>query len=198
LKDDAVAALVVNDETRRQYLNLEPVVGALFKSLSPYASAFEFSPICNVFKILAEKIRAEFPVVDISAVRGEVRALVNKSIADDYVTPPISNDPARYVDLSQINFEAPGAIRERPKPSAENFGEIESYLAGARRQADLFYIASTPAAGSWFHRFAVSIDQPQMLLFRQAKSVRGLLTFAQRPRRARHLIGCVGRKTCPH
>jgi type I restriction enzyme, R subunit len=107
LKDDAVAALVVNDETRRQYLNLATAVNSLFKSLLPDASAFEFGAICNVFKIIAEKIRSELPVVDISAVMGEVEALLNRSIAaEGYVMPPVSNDSSRYIDLSQIDFEA--------------------------------------------------------------------------------------------
>lgn len=107
LKEDAVAALVVNDETRRQYLNLATGVDALFKSLLPDAAAFEFSPICNVFKVVAEKIRSELPVVDISAVMADVEALLNQSIAaGGYVMPPVSNDPSRYIDLSQIDFEA--------------------------------------------------------------------------------------------
>jgi type I restriction enzyme, R subunit len=107
LKEDAVAALVVNDETRRQYLNLAAAVNARFKSLLPDASAFEFGPICNVFKVVAEKIRSELPIVDISAVMADVEALLNKSIAaGGYVMPPVSNDPSRYIDLSQIDFEA--------------------------------------------------------------------------------------------
>jgi len=111
LKEDAVAALVVNDETRRRYLNLADSVNALFKSLLPDDAAFEFSPICNVFKVVAEKIRSELPVVDISAVMGEVEALLNRSIAaDGYVMPPVSNDPTRFIDLSQIDF---GALREQ-------------------------------------------------------------------------------------
>jgi hypothetical protein len=98
---------VVNDETRRQYLNLAAAVNALFKSLLPDAAGFEFSPICNVFKVVAEKIRSELPVVDISAVMADVEALLNKSIAvDGYVMPPVSNDPSRYIDLCQIDFEA--------------------------------------------------------------------------------------------
>jgi type I restriction enzyme, R subunit len=107
LKEDAVAALVVNDETRRQYLNLASSLDSLFKSVLPDAAAFEFSPICNVFKVVAEKIRSELPVVDISAVMADVEALLNQSIAaSGYVMPPVSNDPSRYIDLSQIDFEA--------------------------------------------------------------------------------------------
>src|SRR5579872_388256 len=107
LKEDAVAALVVNDETRRQYLNLASSVDSLFKSLLPDAAAFEFSPICNVFKVVAKKIQSELPVVDISEVMADVRDLLNNSIAaGGYVMPPVSNDPSRYIDLSQIDFEA--------------------------------------------------------------------------------------------
>lgn len=106
-KEDAMAALVVNDETRRQYLNLAASVDLLFKSLLPDAAALEFSPICNVFRIVAEKIRSELPVVDIAAVMADVEALLNKSIAaGGYVMPPVSNDPSRYIDLSQIDFES--------------------------------------------------------------------------------------------
>ena len=107
LKEDAVAAFVVNDETRRQYLNLAAAVDSIFKSLLPDAAASEFSPICNVFKVVAEKIRSELPVVDISAVMADVEALLNRSIAaGGYVMPPVSNDPSRYIDLSQVDFEA--------------------------------------------------------------------------------------------
>jgi type I restriction enzyme, R subunit len=134
LKEDAVAALVVNDETRAQYLNLATAVGALFKSLLPDASAFEFSPICNVFKVVAEKIRSELPVVDISAVMGEVEALLNRSIAaDGYVMPPVSNDPARYIDLSQIDFEALKAQFDKGRKAIE-VQKLRARIAGKLAQ----------------------------------------------------------------
>ncbi len=120
LKDDAVAALVANDETRRQYLNLAGAVDSLFKSLLPDASAHEFGPLCNVFKVVAEKIRSELPVVDISAVMSEVEALLNRSIAaDGYVMPPVSNDPTRYIDLSQIDFDALSAQFQKGRKPLE-------------------------------------------------------------------------------
>ena len=120
LKEDAVAALVVNDETRSQYLNLASAVDSLFKSLLPDAAAHEFGPICNVFKVVAEKIRSELPVVDISAVMADVDALLNKSIAaGGYVMPPVSNDPSRYIDLSQIDFEALRAQFEKGRKPVE-------------------------------------------------------------------------------
>jgi type I restriction enzyme R subunit len=120
LKEDAVDAFVVNDETRRQYLNLATAVDSLFKSLLPDATAHEFGPICNFFKVVAEKIRSELPAVDISAVMSDVEALLNKSIAvGGYVMPPVSNDPTRFIDLSQIDFEALKAHFDKGRKSID-------------------------------------------------------------------------------
>jgi type I restriction enzyme R subunit len=134
LKEDAVAAVVVNDETRRQYLNLAAAVNSLFKSLLPDTTAFEFGPICNVFKIVAEKIRSELPVVDISAVMADVEALLNKSIAaGGYVMPPVSNDPTRFIDLSQVDFDALHAQFAKGRKAIE-VQKLRAKLAGKLAQ----------------------------------------------------------------
>ena len=110
LVEDAVAALVVNDDTRRSYLSRASYVDSMFKSLLPDTTANEFSPICKVFRVIADKIRSEIPPVDISEVLSEIEALLDQSIgAEGYVMPPVA-DENRYIDLSQIDFEA---LRER-------------------------------------------------------------------------------------
>ena len=106
LVEDAVAAFVVNDDTRRGYLSRAGYVDSLFKSLLPDTVANEFSPVCKVFRVIADKIRSEIPPVDIAEVMAEIEALLDQSIgAEGYLMPPVS-DPNRYVDLSQIDFEA--------------------------------------------------------------------------------------------
>ncbi len=104
LKDDAVAAFVADDGTRRRFLNLAGTVDKIFKSLLPDAAAQEFGPICRVFHVVVEKIRADLPTVDISAVMGDIESLLNRSIAAEGYTMPVS-DPARYIDLSQVDFD---------------------------------------------------------------------------------------------
>jgi type I restriction enzyme R subunit len=100
----------VNDDTRRGYLNRAGYVDSLFKSLLPDVAANEFGPVCKVFRVIADKIRSEIPPVDISEVMAEVEALLDQSIgAEGYVMPPVA-DQGRYVDLSQIDFEA---LREK-------------------------------------------------------------------------------------
>jgi type I restriction enzyme R subunit len=106
LKEDAVAAIVVNDETRRRYMNLEGNVEKLFKSLLPDSSANEFGPIRKVFSVIAEKIRSEIPPADISGVMDEVAQLLDDSVATEgyVIRPPAS--AINLIDLSLIDFAA--------------------------------------------------------------------------------------------
>jgi len=106
LVEDAVAAFVANDDTRRGYLSRAGYVDSLFKSLLPDPTATEFGPVCKVFRVIADKIRSEVPPVDISEVMADIEALLDQSIgAEGYVMPPVA-DQKRYIDLSQIDFEA--------------------------------------------------------------------------------------------
>ncbi len=110
LLEDAVAAFVVNDDTRRSYLSRAGYVDGLFKSVLPDTAANEFGPVCKVFRVIAEKIRSEIPAVDIAEVMAAIEALLDQSIgAEGYVMPPVA-DQGRYIDLSQIDFEA---LREK-------------------------------------------------------------------------------------
>ena len=110
LLEDAVAAFVVNDDTRRSYLSRAGYVDGLFKSVLPDTAANEFGPVCKVFRAIAEKIRSEIPAVDIAEVMAAIEALLDQSIgAEGYVMPPVA-DQGRYIDLSQIDFEA---LREK-------------------------------------------------------------------------------------
>lgn len=117
--DDAVAALVVNDDTTRRYLSLTAAVEKLFKSLLPDAAANEFGPVRKVLVVIAEKIRADIPPVDISTVMAQVEALLNRSIAaDGYVMPPVGNE-ANYIDLSLVDFDALKAQFDNGRKSVE-------------------------------------------------------------------------------
>jgi type I restriction enzyme R subunit len=81
-------------------------VDSLFKSLLPDATADEFGPTCKVFRVIADKIRSEIPPVDTSEVMAQVETLLDQSIgAEGYVMPPVA-EQLRYIDLSQIDFEA--------------------------------------------------------------------------------------------
>lgn len=104
LKDDAVAAFVVNDETRRRYLLLAGDVDRLFKSLLPDVAANNYAPICKVFSVITAKIKLDVPAADISEVLDDVGALLDYSISTQgYVIK--ASDKTNYIDLSQIDFD---------------------------------------------------------------------------------------------
>lgn len=107
LLDDAVDAIIVNDESKRRYLLLADHVNRLYKAVMPDPAANEFYAICGLFRVIDAKIRSLAPVPDISAIQQAVEGLLDGSIASEgYVIQPGD----RVVDLSQIDFEA---LKER-------------------------------------------------------------------------------------
>ena len=112
---DAHEALIFNDDSKRQYLQLAGQVDRLFKAVLPGKAANEFVAGRKLITVIADKIRAITPPPDISDVMADVEALLDESIAPTgYVirepTQAIAETgpaPAkRRVDLSQIDFEA--------------------------------------------------------------------------------------------
>jgi type I restriction enzyme R subunit len=103
LIDDAVEAIIVNDESKRRYLTLESNVSKLYKAILPDFLANQFSPTCALFRTIADKIRAEAPEIDISEVMTGFDKLLDRSVAaEGYVI----HEAPRLVDLSTIDFDA--------------------------------------------------------------------------------------------
>ncbi|MFW6116459.1 MAG: type I restriction enzyme endonuclease domain-containing protein, partial [bacterium] len=126
--DDAVEQIIVNDDLRTQYLNLAANVDRLFRAILPDTRAGEFTPRRKVFHVLAEKIRALRPEVDISEVTGQIAAVLDSTIrAKDYVIP---EKKAPY-DLSQVDFETlrEGFEQGRKRTEAEKLrGSVHARL----------------------------------------------------------------------
>ncbi|MBW2002168.1 MAG: type I restriction endonuclease subunit R, partial [Deltaproteobacteria bacterium] len=134
LLDTAVDAILVNDDSKRDYLLLAGNVNKLYKAILPDPAAKDLFPKCILFDVIAQKIRSLTPPVDISGVMGEVEKLLDDSIAaEGYVI----RDPAgawaaeHVVDLSKIDFEALKARFEQgqKRTEAEKLkGKISSKL----------------------------------------------------------------------
>jgi type I restriction enzyme R subunit len=106
LKEDAVATFVIDDKTRRRFMESVGHVEKLFKSLLPDPAANEFGAIRKVISVIAEKIRSEIPPADIAEVMEQVNELLDKSVSTEgYVIRP-SATAQNYIDLSKIDFEA--------------------------------------------------------------------------------------------
>ncbi len=81
LIDDAVEAILVNDESKRKYLLLAENVGRIFSAIKPDPAVNEFLQVCILFDVIAKKIRSLTPPADISEVMKAVDDLLDRSIA---------------------------------------------------------------------------------------------------------------------
>ena len=118
LMDDAVEALIADDDSKKRYLTQAATVWRLHKAILPDSEAKAFAARCLLIDVLAKKIRALTPPADISGVMYQVGELLDTSIAaEGYVireTPGVygvaGGTEGHWVDLAQIDFEA---LKER-------------------------------------------------------------------------------------
>lgn len=104
LLDDAVEKLLESEETKKAFLNLARATSRVFRAILPDPSANELAPDAVLLSVLAQKIKALEPEVDISQVMKDVDDLLDQSVAP---LPYIIEDPDEepLFDLSKIDFE---------------------------------------------------------------------------------------------
>jgi type I restriction enzyme R subunit len=106
LLDDAVEATIVDDETKKSFLQQATQITRIFRAILPDPLANELAPDAILFSVLAEKIRALTPAPDISEVMGKVEELLDASIAaEGYIIHDVPEGEDKLIDLSRIDFE---------------------------------------------------------------------------------------------
>jgi type I restriction enzyme R subunit len=124
LLDKAVDAILINDTTKKRYVNLANMVNRIFKAILPDSEANEFVPLCALLRAIQWKIIALQPEVDVSEVMEKVEELLDENItAQKYVimeslTPP---EKKKVIDLSKVDFKAlkKEFIKERKRVEIE-------------------------------------------------------------------------------
>ena len=115
LLDDAVDALLVNDETKLRYLALVAAVARLYRAILPDPGANAYTARVAALAVIASKIKALLPPADITELMSEIDKLLDSSIAAEaYVIrggPALAEGGSTYtvdrrVDLSMIDFDA--------------------------------------------------------------------------------------------
>ena len=124
---DAVDALISPDPLRREFFGHERLVSTLYRAVKPDAVVYEFAGAVRCLATLADAIRAKLnpDAPDISAVMGEINALLDESIAGMVLRE--EGPPA--LDLSKINFNA---LAERFKNSRHKNTDLETLKAAIR------------------------------------------------------------------
>jgi type I restriction enzyme, R subunit len=108
LLDDAVDALVANDDIRKRFLADVADAALLYRAILPDPSTGEFTVALSLYVTLSKKIRALTPEADISGVMATIDRLLDVSIASEgyVIEQPGTYTVDRQIDLGQIDFEA--------------------------------------------------------------------------------------------
>ncbi len=130
--NDAVDKLLVNDETKRDYLQRANNISKLYKAILPDPAVNEFKEICSLTKLIAEKIKNLTPSADPSDVRKEIEVLLDQSILPiGYIIAEEGEyETNQIVDLSQIDFDK---LRERFKTQRKQI-EAEKLRSAINRK----------------------------------------------------------------
>ena len=108
---DAVDRILVNDETKGDYLQRASHISRLYKAILPDPAASDFNSICTLINIIAQKIRnLTPPPPNTSDVMEQIEDLLDHSIVPTGYTIDADAEADSIVDLSQIDFDQ---LRER-------------------------------------------------------------------------------------
>lgn len=121
MKDDAINAILVNDQSKAQFITHALKVDRLFQAILPDVSAGQFSKERKVIQIIAEGVRHNNSqdITDLSAVMAEVNRVLDKSIKvkEQYV---IKNAAGSHVlDMSKVDFEALKKMFDKSRKNIE-------------------------------------------------------------------------------
>ena len=105
LQKAAVEALLIDEQTRRQYVSLARQVRKTFKALLPDPEAMAVTHRVAVIRSIALKIESSTEAPDISGVMDSVSELLDRSVgAKEYIIRSADGaDP--LVDLNRLGFE---------------------------------------------------------------------------------------------
>ena len=103
LWDDALEAILVNDESKQRYLTLTRNASKLYKAILPDPVAGEFRSTLYSLSAIAKRINHRTPTADLSEIKAQIEEILDTSIDTlEYAIP----DSTELVDLSQIDFDA--------------------------------------------------------------------------------------------
>ena len=142
LIDDATDSILINDPTKREYLQHANTVLKLYKAILPDPDASEFAGIHSLIYIITRKINSVNASADISDVMTEIENILDQSIAPTsyLIEAPRYYETDSPIDLSQIDFDE---LRERFRGRHQQI-EIER-LRGAinRKLSQLIHLNRT-------------------------------------------------------
>ncbi len=104
LQKAAVEALLIDEQTRREFVKLARQARKTFKALLPDPEAMAVAHRVAVIRTIASKVESSTEAPNISGVMDSVSELLDRSVAaNEYIIATADTDP--LIDLNQLDFE---------------------------------------------------------------------------------------------
>ena len=104
---DSSNKILVDDETKKNYLALASDVNRIFKAILPDTKANQFIPRRSIIRELERLVRLNTDPVDISEFMQDIETLLDRSIATEpFIIDGEGISESKIMNLSGINFEA--------------------------------------------------------------------------------------------
>jgi len=103
MKDDSVDSILINDETKREFLRKADFVTKIYRAYLPDPLEPEIGETAYLIRKIAKHIRSLDPEVEITDVMAKVAALLDHSVEGFEITEPKGG--WKQYDLSKINFD---------------------------------------------------------------------------------------------
>jgi type I restriction enzyme R subunit len=146
LRDAAVEALLVDEETRTGFLAAARQVRKLFKALLPDPAAAGEQKTVAAVRVLAERITtaSKPPEADLDELADDVDALLDRSVgAEEYVIRAAAegSEPDPLIDLSEIDFDGlAGRFAGRKRAETDRLAALlkQNAVSAARKNPTRF------------------------------------------------------------
>ena len=103
LKDEAVNSILINDDTKKEFLRKADYVTRIYRAYLPDPIEPDVGETAYLIRKLAKQIRSLDPDVDITEVMQKVEALLDESVEGFEIIEP--DDGWQQYDLSKIDFD---------------------------------------------------------------------------------------------
>jgi type I restriction enzyme R subunit len=173
--DDAVEAIIETEESKKKFLSMASVVHQIYRSILPDPIAYQVSPYVSLISVIAEKIRALTPPIDITEVVGAIEYVLDDSIAAQAYVIREHAPGKGILDLSRVDIEA---LRKRFDKGRKHT-EAEQ-LKGAINAKLLKMVGMNRSRTDYLEKFQQMIDEYNAGSMNVEQFFNQLVEFAQK------------------
>ena len=128
LIDQAVNAILVNDQSKSDFLNLIDRVASAYSDILPNPAANQYKPIVTLYIVILETIHSDIPQIDISHIMEQIEDLLDKSIVVTEYRHLKKRKPINIAELDLEKLRSRFIKRNKHTVAEQKRNEIEARI----------------------------------------------------------------------